>query len=314
MGGSGGIGGAFVNRSPSELREQVRNAENKTANAAFDAELSTAFGGLLGVFNGRDAEAVKNRLENIKAALKDGIEGSFDQLFGGSVAKHTYVDGLSDIDSLVLINETTLEDRTPQQVLSQMRQVIKENLGEAADVSAGRMAVTVAYRDGMVIQLLPAIRTVDNRIQVPSSRSEAWSKINPVTFSEVLTRRNAECANKLVPTIKLAKAIMGQLPESQRLSGYHIESLGIAAFNQYAGEKTTSAMLPIFFEQAGKLVLSPIKDRTGQSVHVDEYLGPANSDQRRAASHLLDRLARRMRNATAAASIAQWQAMFGVDQ
>jgi hypothetical protein len=113
-----------------------------------------------------------------------------------------------------------------------------------------------------------------------------------------------------VPTIKLAKAILGALPESQRLSGYHIESLAIAAFREYTGQKTTTAMLPTFFERARDLVLAPIKDRTGQSIHVDEYLGGEGSSERSSASHILGRLAKRMRNASAAGSKAQWQALF----
>ena len=92
-----------------------------------------------------------------------------------------------------------------------------------------------------------------------------------------------------------------------------MESLGIAAFRNYAGELTTAAMLPVLFERARELVLSPIRDSTGQSVHVDEYLGPANSDARMAVSHVMGRLARRMRNATAAGSTAQWRAMFGLE-
>ena len=134
-----------------------------------------------------------------------------------------------------------------------------------------------------------------------------------MAFKEALSSRNAACGGKLVPTIKLAKAINGELPENQRLSGYHVESLAIAAFRNYTGEKTTSAMLPALFERARDLVLSPIKDSTGQSVHVDSYLGPANSVERLAASHLLGRLGRRMRNATAAASVPQWKALFGLE-
>jgi hypothetical protein len=93
-----------------------------------------------------------------------------------------------------------------------------------------------------------------------------------------------------------------------------MEALGIAAFKGYTGEMTTTAMLPAFFERARELVLSPIRDSTGQSVHVDEYLGSANNDTRLALSHVLGRLARRMRNATAAGSAAQWLALFGLDQ
>lgn len=312
MGGGGG-GGAFVNRSPDELRHLVRQAEDKTAVAAFEAEVASTLGSLLGGYNARDVETARERLDAVKADLQGSIEGSFDQLFGGSVAKHTYVDGLSDIDSLVLINDSALHGKSPQQALTRIEQILKRKLRGQAEVSHGRMAVTIDYGDGMIIQLLPAVRAKDGRVHVPSSRRDGWSKINPVAFQEALTRRNNECGSKLVPTIKLAKAVVGQLPEAQRLSGYHMESLGIAAFRNYKGDKTTTAMLPTFFERARELVLSPIKDSTGQSVHVDGYLGPANSEERQAASHVLGRLARRMRNATAAGSTAQWRALFGLE-
>jgi hypothetical protein len=313
MGGSGG-GGTFVHRTPEQLRDIVRKSEDQTTVAAFEAELSRTLGDLLGAYNGRDIPTVNDRLGEIKRAMQGTFEGTFDQLFGGSVAKHTYVDGLSDIDSLILINDSDLDGKSPQIALERMEAIIKDHLGAQAEVEHGRMAVKVTFPDGMVIQLLPAIRSSDDQLHVPSSRRDAWSEINPTTFREALTRRNDECAGKLVPTIKLAKAINGQLPEDQRLSGYHVEALGIAAFKDYKGEMTTSAMLPAFFERARELALSPIRDSTGQSVHVDEYLGPANSDVRVALSHVLGRIARRMRNATAAGSAAQWRALFGLDQ
>jgi hypothetical protein len=245
--------------------------------------------------------------------MQGAIEGSFDHLYGGSVAKHTYVDGLSDIDSLILINGSDLDGKSPQVALERMVGVIQAHLKGGASVEHGRMAVTVTYPDGMIIQLLPAIKSAGGRLHVPSSRRDAWSEINPAAFQEALSRRNDECGRKLVPTIKLAKAINGQLPDAQRLSGYHMESLGIAAFKNYRGELTTSAMLPVFFERARELVLRPIRDSTGQSVHVDDYLGPPDSEARTALSHVMGRLARRMRNATAAGSTAQWRAMFGLE-
>ncbi|WP_193181623.1 CBASS oligonucleotide cyclase [Nisaea sediminum] len=313
MGGSGG-GGTFVHHSPERLQDLVRREEDKTRNVAFETALAGELSGLLGSYNSRDVEAIRERLEDLTSALEGRIDGKLDQLFGGSVAKHTYVDGLSDIDSLIIVNDSSVSEHSPSQIISMMKDIISEYLGDKALVTAGRMAVTIEYRDGMVIQLLPALKTEDGNLRVPSSRrTDEWSKINPISFQEALTSRNFECGGKLVPTIKLAKAIIGQIPEAQRLSGYHVESLGIAAFRNYEGPTTTPAMLPAFFERARELVLQPIRDSTGQSVHVDEYLGPAGSEARQAASHVLGRLARRMRNATAAESIAQWRSMFGGD-
>jgi hypothetical protein len=312
MGGSGG-GGAFVGRSPSELQNLVRKSEDRTSSATFEAKLSGLLGDLLGTYNGRDTELVNQRLTDLKSALKNEIKGTVDQLYGGSVAKHTYVDGMSDIDSLVLLNDSDLDGKPPAVALRRIEKILADHLKGKADVEHGRMAVTANYSDGMQIQLLPALEGSNGRVHVPSSRHEGWSEINPIAFQKALTRRNKECDGKLIPMIKLAKAIIGQLPKSQQLSGYHMESLAISAFGKYDGEKSTAAMLPTFFERARHLVLKPIQDSTGQSVHVDSYLGPENGEARQAASHVLDRIARRMKNATAAASDAQWRALFGLE-
>lgn len=311
MGGSSGYTFSRT-RSPDDLRETVRKAEDASSIKQFEVKLADTLSTLLGAFNSRDVQAVTDRLGELRLALQNEIQGTFNSLFGGSVAKHTYVDGLSDIDSLILLNNSDIEDHSPQLALKKIVAIIKEATPNA-NVTPGRMAVSVEYSDGMIIQLLPAFKAADGSVHVPSSRRDAWSRINPTTFQEALTKRNADCGNKLVPTIKLAKAIIGELPESQRLSGYHVESLAIAAFKGYDGEKSTSAMLPAFFERAKDLVLSPIRDSTGQSVHVDGYLGPEKSEDRVSASHLLARIARRMRNATAAGSVSQWRALFGLD-
>jgi hypothetical protein len=311
----GGSAGTFNrNRPPEKLREMVREAEAKTADVAFQGQLAETLGDLLSRFNGRDVATVRERLDSLKEALSGEIDGSFDQLFGGSVAKRTYVDGLSDIDSLLVINDTDLRDQSPQATLNKLEKILHDAFGTRLAISRGRMAVTIEYADGMTIQLLPALKMEGAHLKVPSSRTDGWSKIDPVAFQNALSTRNDECRGKLIPTLKLAKAINGQLPPGQGLSGYHMESIGIAAFKGYSGELSTRAMLPYFFERAKELVLSPIKDRSGQSIHVDEYLGDARSEQRQIIGHVLSRIARRMQNATAANSVPQWRAIFGLDQ
>ena len=69
-------------------------------------------------------------------------------------------------------------------------------------------------------------------------------------------------------------------------------------------------MLPYFFKRASELVLKPMADRTGQSVHVDQYLGEAGSPERLGMSHLLTRVHQRMVNASAAKSRDRWRDLF----
>ena len=308
MGGGGGGGGSYTSWSSERLTKAVRVEQDRSVNI-FQVQLAGYLSELLASYNARDHETVRERLGECKAALGEDFESTSDHLYGGSVAKHTYVDGLSDIDSLLIVNDSGLEDLSAPTVLQRMDESLRGVLPASVSVTHGNMAVTVSYPDGMDIQLLPAIRTADG-IKVPSSRSEGWSHINPDRFNEALTRRNQECGGKLVPTIKLAKAIIATLPERYRLTGYHVESLAIAAFRGFTGEKTTSTMLPYFFQQAKDLVLSPIRDQSGQSVHVDSYLGDANSVVRQYESRLIGNLAKRMTNASAAQSRAQWEALF----
>ncbi len=310
MGGSGG--GGWI--KPIDIAREVREAEQQVRSEAFQTELSGMLTQLLARYNDRDVPLVRRRLEEIIAVLGKEFDEKFDQIFGGSVAKHTYVDGLSDIDCLLVVNGTDLEKAGPRAALMTVEKSLAEKLKDQAEVTSGQLAVTVRYGDGMEIQLLPAIKS-GNALKIQSSRdSSRWSHIDPQRFQAGLTKYNAECDGKLVPTIKLAKAIIGQLPDAHRLSGYHIESLAIDAFKGYTGTKTAAAMLPVFFDRAKERVLRPMTDSTGQSVHVDAYMGDANSPERQNASHILGRIAKRMMNASAAGSLPQWKDLFGADE
>jgi len=311
MGGSSG--GSFGFRISNDTEGLQRQAIENAAVEGFQMRLSEIFGRLLTTYNDRDHVLVSKRLEMILAALKETHDGPFDRLFGGSVAKHTYVDGLSDIDCLIKLNDSTLHGHTPAAALGSMADIIRQTV-EGATVEVGSMAVTVRYGDGMELQLLPAVDDGSGRLQVPAGNGTDWSRINPQTFRTVLAQRNEMCGQKLVPTIKLAKAILGTLPEGGMLSGYHLESLAIEAFRGYDGVKSTAAMLPTFFERARTLVLEPIRDSTGQSVHVDADLGPPNSSERQEASFTLGRLARQMRTASVVGSEARWLDFFGLEE
>ena len=70
-------------------------------------------------------------------------------------------------------------------------------------------------------------------------------------------------------------------------------------------------MLEHLFDRSRALVLAPIHDKTGQSVHVDAYLGQTNSNNRKEVSAALDRIHRRMKNADALRSEDQWLEPFG---
>lgn len=307
MGGSGG-GGYFVDRTPEQIKSELRKEEERTVDQAFDTETAEAIGQLLAQANVRDADATSKALDGIKRVLEGDIEGSVDPRFGGSVRKHTFVDGISDVDTLLILRDPTLKTKTPQKVLDYFERKLRKELPEW-EVSRGKLAITLR-REGLELQVLPAIRA-DGATRIPAARGDRWSEINPEAFFKKLTETNSRYGGKVVPVIKLAKIINDRQPEPLQLTGYHLESLAIEAFKGYTGVLNPKAMLVHLFDRARTLVLSPIKDRTGQSVHVDDYLGPANSEDRKAVSAVLDRVNRRMKNADVLRSKEQWMELFG---
>jgi|HubBroStandDraft_6_1064221.scaffolds.fasta_scaffold00154_18 SMODS domain-containing protein len=303
MGGSGG-GGYFRNESPESVKVSLRREEQATANQTFEAEVSAQIGDLLSEYNDRDEDAVRRLLDKVKQSLTAKLEDiSITPVFGGSVRKHTYVNGISDVDALLVLKGDGLFDVPPSDVLDDFEAELGRRFKDA-NLLRDRMSVTLE-EDDLNLQLLPAVRKGKNLL-IPSASGEEWSKVQPEAFFRKLTEINDQYGRKVVPTIKIVKGINDTFPEGQKLTGYHIESLAIEAFRDYTGPQNTKAMIEHFFDFAKDGVLSPIRDSTGQSVHVDGYAGSKRSDCRKLMAQNLDRVARRIKNANATHSKDKW--------
>ena len=305
-----GTGGGFPKyKNIEDMQRKIRETEKETTDEAFEAKVSAEIIKLLADYNSRDTNAIKSHIDTIIKAIQKEIDGTCNIAFGGSYQKHTYVDGISDIDSLVLLNNSELINKSPNEVLEYFRAMLKERFPESK-IDVGKIAITVHFADGNIIQLLPAVKSGDE-FKISNSSGDKWSKIKPRNFTNKLTETNKKNNDKMIPTIKVVKAINSYLPKSKQLTGYHIESLAIEAFKVYSGEKNIKKMLQHFFESAKDLVKSPIKDKSGQSVYVDEYLGRKDSIDRKQISIILDRISRRMKNANSSASVEQWMEILG---
>jgi hypothetical protein len=301
---AGGGGGGY---SPPKLDtlqrklERARDEEQERLNRDVDDLLRRE----LARYNDRDVERTRLRLDDIADAIDMDIERL---LFGGSVAKHTYVDGLSDVDALAILDRDTTQGLSAQNVLEQLYLEIEANLPRHGiiDIRRGWLAVTMRYEDGSEIQVLPSVR-VGDEIRIPTANGQGWKATNPQDFREGLTTLNQRLGHNLVPTIKLIKSLVSDLPEQQRLTGYHVESIAVDAAADYRGDPTPRVLLDHVLRHATTRVLTPIRDITGQSKYVDEYLGNKGSPERQLASQAIGGIQRRLRAAT---SIVQWRALF----
>lgn len=307
MGGSGGFLGDI---KPDEFLKKIRKAEEESVSSEFNTEVNSFINNLLLEVNNRPIEEIRTHLEIIIEAISKDIEKSIELIYGGSVAKHTYVDGLSDIDSLAIINNTSLENKSPKEVLDYFFERIKNRLPNT-DIKLGRLAVTINYSDSIQIQILPTLKTSTGMKIADPNGENVWSTvIKPDKFAQKLKEVNASNAQKVVPIIKLAKSLISSLPEKRQITGYHTESLAIEAFENYSGSKKPKDMLKHFFTESSKRILDPIKDNTGQSVHVDDYLGIRNTVSRQIISDSFAQMARKMQNADGSNQIEIWKSLF----
>ena len=244
---------------------------------------------LLVRYNRRNTAATARRIEDLCGFLRQ--QGDVVQtMFGGSVRRGTYVNGLSDVDVLLIVNESSLVNRPPAEVIGLVRDTIGRRFHHNT-VSAGDLAISVDYADGtqiqVLLQVLPAIRTRSGGVRIAEPGATSWSKVTrPDNFARKLAEINGANNGRVVPTIKLAKAIFDCYIRRQgrKITGYHMESLAIEAFTHYEGQLDPRTMLSHLFGNSIKTVMTPIVDSTGQSRFVDEYLGSARSKSRQRAS------------------------------
>ena len=305
MGGSGG--GRYSGPSSPFLQQQIQRIHEKER-ARLSKDITEYLQKVLARFNDRDTDKAAQRLKVLKDLL--GKDAEIDQLLlGGSVAKHTAVDGLSDIDALVILDREDLRGKSAKTMLNAFYKTLNDRLhrDDVSKIEKGRLAVTITYKDGIEIQLLPALKT-GSTISIAASDGVNWNDTNPHIFQRELTRANRRLNQSLIPTIKIIKSIVSSFPNQKQLTGYHIEAMSVDASKGYRGPKTSKALILHVLEHASQRVLTPMKDATGQARTIDAYLGKASSISRRNISQTLLGVRRRLE---AAKSIAEWSTIIG---
>ncbi len=128
---------------------------------------------LLVQYNRRNVEAATRHIEGLCDILRQ--QGDVVQtMFGGSVRRGTYVNGLSDVDVLLIVNQSSLVNHPPANVIAHIRESVQRRMPLNL-VTAGNLAVTVRYSDGTEIQVLPAIRRRGGGVRIAEPGSTTWS-------------------------------------------------------------------------------------------------------------------------------------------
>lgn len=299
VGGGGGSSGGG-----SSVEELEESAEYVMQRASYEREVNDYFQELLHDYNNRDVETIRKHMNEIQNALEDV---DVEKLrFGGSVSKYTYINGYSDVDILAFVDEKTYGGKSSSEALNMIRERLEKRYPNS-NIRTGNLAVTVKFSDNHELQILPAINT-STGVRIANSETKQWSNvIRPQNFGQQLTEVNNNNNGRVIPAIKLYKAINSKLPKNERLSGYHIESLAVEAFKNYNGSYSNKDTLLHLSKYIKKNVNRNIRDSTGQSIRVDEYLGPKNSHEREKRRKAVSKKTTLMEEADMDSSVDRWK-------
>ena len=193
-----GTGSRYTGPTSPSIREKLEKAK-AAEKERLVSDVNCLLQEALSSYNDRDRDKIADRLEELEETLGEEIE--VDRvLFGGSVAKRTDVDGLSDTDALVILDRDAVAGDAPQELLDHFLRVLDSSRSRADvdSITAGRMAVTIKYVDGEEIQLLPALRTGDV-VSVASPKSLSLLKCINRTKPEVFMKPSSSVASLLSP-------------------------------------------------------------------------------------------------------------------
>lgn len=310
MGGDGYTGYYGLSSTGPITREKVESeiesALENTKRLEFEADINERLKEALSSYNEKDTELINERLREIKELLSEYMETSIDIRRAGSWKKHTYIDGLSDVDCLFILNSPEFSGESPQILLDELKRRLERKLGNKAVIERGNLSLKITYADGPELQILPTLKN-DKGLRIPSGDEDSWSKIiNPEKFARLLTDTNKRLNGNLIPVIKVVKGAVIRRDANPYMKGYHVEALAVEIFQDYNGEQTKKAMIEYFFLKASEMVRKPIRELSGQSQYVDDYLGEIGSIERENLSNELKRISDGLAKANKSFSADDW--------
>lgn len=132
---------------------------------------------LLARYTRRNQQAVTQHLESLCGFLRQEGNHVVQTMFGDSVRRHTFATGISDVDVLLVVSQSSLANQPLVRIIGYVRDTIQQRLNQNP-VAGGNLVVTVRYSGGVEIQTLSAIRTSTDGIRLP----------NPVVHDEATWR------------------------------------------------------------------------------------------------------------------------------
>jgi hypothetical protein len=309
-----GIGsGRLKTPGYTDYDEKHKNDTSSSKYDRYDKDVDKYLRDELKCMNGRDTAKTRAETKEVVDLISAGLGTTLNTNLGGSVRKNTYVEGISDVDQLLYVDNTKLAAMTPKDVLKYMHAKCIGKI-DALDIRQGKLALTITKYDGQELQFLPAIDAGNGKYRIPSGKDNKWSNpIDPKKFTDELTAANRACGGNAIPAVKVIKKMIHNAGLDDKIGGYSIENYMIDAVKNSKFNSDTSIRVIVreTLSTAARSVKHPTLDVTRQSRYIDERLGPANSVNRNYVSSELKNLRNKVNLADNEQNVSVWKDLIG---
>lgn len=133
-------------------------------------------------------------------------------LYVGSYGRGTAIDGISDIDMLIILPYSVKQqyDRYTYNGQSSLLQSVRGSLlGTYPNtiIKGDGQIVQVSFSDGIKFELLPCFDNFNGSYDYPDSNNGgSWKQTYPKAEIETFRLKNSECNNNLYPLCRMARA------------------------------------------------------------------------------------------------------------
>ncbi len=212
---------------------------------------------------------------------------SYKFIISGSLLKETYIDGISDIDILIPINESIYSNYSPNEIIESLFNYELDTDFEKYFISANKNALRLRFKN-LWIELVP-VRISDSNLLFPNKNGKYWKEIHPNKVTYKIKELEKQSKHMISLTIRIVKVILLRLFRLYEINSYIIEFI-IIEFISYKKEDDLLELILVSLKLIRDRILYPISDVTRQYKYIDQNLGVALSDERKRLSVKIDKI------------------------
>lgn len=206
---------------------------------------------------------------------------SAEEFLSGSYKRKTAIRPLHDVDVFVVLDSTRQPrgQRTPDDLLREVRQVFKQQWPERELPVLQRHSVRIDFSSGLNIDIVPAYRHEQGGYLIPQRDTGAWIRTDPKAHQEACAQADRVAEGRLNPLIKLVKQ-WNRARDNSPLRSFHLEVMCYSAF-QTPPEGSLLERLEVLFRHLSERVMQTCRDPAKLGVAVDSRMEPGHREAAR---------------------------------